>query len=199
MCKKNIKIISVIILLFLVFVLAGCSTADRAFEPNNGKHVYRGNEVIPELDPETFEIIKDEVGGDCGYFVKDDDSLFFESEGKSLEKIKEKNIEPLMTIKIDNARYYKGEKSIYILGPNWGGCGVEFRKIEGVDSKTFQYLGYFYSKDKNYVYNVNQIIEGADPNSFDVLPDKYGYAKDKNRVYKNGNVYVNKDQNEINW
>jgi len=212
----------IIILSFIAVLLMGCSDVGISPEPStkatqdekemndaNGKiklgynytkddnHVYRNDVLIPELDPETFEIIKDDIGGDCGYFIKDEDSLFFENEGKGLKKIEEKNIEPLMTIKIDNARYYKGEKDIYILGPNWGGCIIDFIKIEGVDLKTFQYLGYFYSKDKNHVYNLNEIIEGADKNSFEILPDKHGYAKDKNKVYKHGNVYFDKNQKKI--
>ena len=151
----------------------------------DGEHVYRGDTLIPELDPVTFEVVKDRVGGDCGYFVKDKDSLFFEDDGVALKEIEDRDIQPLDIAEGKNIRYYKGEKSMYILGPNWGGCIVGFSKIEGIDPNTFQYLDGFYAKDRNHIYYLTSVLEGADLDTFEVLPDGR-YAKDENKVYERG-------------
>ena len=54
-----------------------------------------------------------------------------------------------------------------------------------IDSKTIQYLGSNFSKDKNHVYYLNRLLLEADPDTFIVLFS--GYAKDKNNVYLRSN------------
>ncbi len=87
------------------------------------------------------------------------------------------------------------------------------REIKGADPDTFQVLEHAFSKDKNHVYyetekieeNINTSVvkilnkfyfkdnknvylmygkvEGADPDTFELLTDNMGYSKDKNNVY----------------
>lgn len=57
-------------------------------------------------------------------------------------------------------------------------------EIISADVNTFKILDStkMYAKDKNKVYFLGDIIEGADPNSFELLNKPY-YTKDKNYVY----------------
>ena len=53
--------------------------------------------------------------------------------------------------------------------------------VDNADQSSFKQINGEYAKDKNHVFNWNQIIEGADPNTFVYL--EKNYSKDKNRVY----------------
>lgn len=50
-----------------------------------------------------------------------------------------------------------------------------------VDLDTFEPIGLFYSRDKNYVYIDNVIIPWADPDTFKLI--ERNYSRDKNHVY----------------
>ena len=54
-------------------------------------------------------------------------------------------------------------------------------KIQGADPNTFDVLENGYFKDKNSVYFYGNKIKGVDPNTFEIL--EYDYFKDKNNVY----------------
>ena len=57
-------------------------------------------------------------------------------------------------------------------------------KIQGADPNTFDVLENGYFKDKNNVYFYEDKIKGADTKTFESL--KYGYSKDKKNVYYQG-------------
>lgn len=60
-----------------------------------------------------------------------------------------------------------------------------------VDHESFTPLSYEYSKDKNHVYIRSDILEGADPQSFEVVELSEGntsYAKDKNHIFYRGTI-----------
>lgn len=72
--------------------------------------------------------------------------------------------------------------------------------VKGVDADSFECLeanrtetgGWLYGKDKNNVYFGPKMLEGADPDSFEVL--KFGYyAKDKNKAWANGVLLADAD------
>ena len=73
-----------------------------------------------------------------------------------------------------------------------------FGKIfEGADPKTFEVLGYSYSKDKNNVYYYKEKIEEADSETFEITISPYDRlnasheAKDKNHKYHYGKIITN--------
>ena len=81
----------------------------------------------------------------------------------------------------DNNNYFTKNNEIYYFTDNDGLREEEF-KVQGVDVNTFQVIDEIYAKDKNYVYRIGKKMEGADPQSFNVLSNK-AYSKDKFNVY----------------
>ena len=63
--------------------------------------------------------------------------------------------------------------------------------LEGANPKTAELIGFSLLKDDKNVYFEGKILEGADYNTFEVLPN--GDGKDKNRSYE----YLTKD--ELKW
>ncbi|MCH8518432.1 DKNYY domain-containing protein [Candidatus Gracilibacteria bacterium] len=59
----------------------------------------------------------------------------------------------------------------------------EWKKIDGVDTETFRFLGGDYAKDENFVYLGGKKIDGADPETFRFLGSDRKYANDRNFVY----------------
>ncbi|UFX83405.1 DKNYY domain-containing protein [Candidatus Absconditicoccus praedator] len=55
-------------------------------------------------------------------------------------------------------------------------------------------FGRHYSKNFLYVYYEGNMIDGADPISFEVFRENLRYAKDKNNVYYRGEIQEKKDQ-----
>ena len=73
-----------------------------------------------------------------------------------------------------------------------------FGKIfEGADPKTFEVLGYSYSKDKNNVYYYKEKIEETDSETFEITISPYDRlnasheTKDKNHKYHYGKIITN--------
>ncbi len=81
-------------------------------------------------------------------------------------------------------RYDIGKNEVYYKG--WSGSSGYFnRLVEGADPDSFEVLkSKFYGKDKNLVFFRGDKIPGADASSFVSVGDFY--AKDKRRGYYNG-------------
>jgi len=91
---------------------------------------------------------------------------------------------------LSNQYYYKNEGVVFVSGANFFSLGA--REIENSDPESFEVLAYNLAKDKNHVYHNEMIIEGADPNTFDLVSpeeiydEKYKfftYTKDANQVF----------------
>lgn len=68
---------------------------------------------------------------------------------------------------------------------------VNGKLMEGADPNTFELLGNCYEKDKNNVYYCGEIIvKGADSDTFEVMDY---YAKDENHIYDDGEVIADAD------
>jgi len=66
----------------------------------------------------------------------------------------------------------------------------ELKKLPNADAKTFEILGYYVAKDKNYVYYWDEKLNKIDPKTFEVV-EGYGITmfKDKNGIYTFGKNY----------
>ena len=83
-----------------------------------------------------------------------------------------------------NSEYEKRENKVYYKFWSFGQGGWNEKVVENADLKSFSEIkseDNLYGKDKFNVYFENEIIPGADPNTFKHL--KRGYAIDKNRAY----------------
>ncbi|WP_455045910.1 DKNYY domain-containing protein [Leptotrichia trevisanii] len=58
------------------------------------------------------------------------------------------------------------------------------KKLPNADAKTFEILGYYVAKDKNYVYYWDEKLNKIDPKTFEVVEGYYiTMFKDKNGIY----------------
>ena len=64
------------------------------------------------------------------------------------------------------------------------------KKLPNADAKTFEILGYYVAKDKNYVYYWDEKLNKIDPKTFEVV-EGYGITifKDRNGIYTFGKNY----------
>lgn len=90
-------------------------------------------------------------------------------------------------------------KDCEIIGENYakskGLLLYTFKVVKNVDYESFKILNGI-AIDKNYVFHSNQIIEKADPKTFEHL--KIGYSKDKLYVFKNGKILKGADPETFN-
>ncbi len=109
-----------------------------------------------------------------GYVIKANNIFYeYEYDGDiicdSLEGIAD-----IKTFEIINDSHAKDKNNVWF----------EAHIIKGADIKTFTVFlenGYYYSKDKNYVYKNAEALPYAKPNTFEWL--EYKYSKDKYHVY----------------
>ena len=140
-------------------------------------HAYYNGEVIKEVDAATFNLYYDSHDKYC--YAHDKKSLYYKGEvvsGASAAKLeKVAPGDPFSLEKSGQNTYYDGKKL-------------------DLDIKTFQYLGKGVSKDATSVYQGADKIEGADPATFEIIPNSVSQslnvcAKDKNHRYFNGEIY----------
>lgn len=72
---------------------------------------------------------------------------------------------------------------------------TQLRIINDVDIETFEDLGNYYAKDKNYAYFKGRRIIGADAASFTM--NEYGIPSDQNGAYVEGYIIVGADASTI--
>ena len=128
-------------------------------------HVYVGDYIIPDADPNTFELLS-------GCYSKDKNYVYC-TDGK-LRELNPDTVKIIGDYAYDNGIMY-----------------ILFQRIEGIDIDSFEVLKGLYSKDKNSIYYVNKKIENVDMETFESF--KNGYARDKNHVYLLGGIQKDLD------
>ena len=134
-------------------------------------HVYILGQLIPGVDPTTFELLDLEV------FAKDKNNVY--RHGIVLTNVDASTFEYLGSLAKDKNHVYR-QSSKY--------APTTLEIIPEGDADSLKKLEGSYYIDKNNVYWNSQIIQDADPNTFEVYDlDKYNYyAKDKRHVLKQG-------------
>ncbi|UII33526.1 DKNYY domain-containing protein [Fulvivirga ulvae] len=181
---------------------------DQDWSKDDASYFYNYQKV--DVDYQTFEVIN-------GHFAKDKNKVYLL---KSFS-IRESAIDPATAQKVDE-RYIVDKDSIYDFQQYLNGVEVDslvsFKcydsnsinflgenfllfddkvvydgvELPGVDSRSFRVVKNYYSKDKNRVYCGNRVIDGADPESFEVFEHMF-YSKDKYNVYGDGIVIKEAD------
>lgn len=130
------------------------------------KMVYHVAKAIPNSDPKSFEIID-------GNFARDKNTLYLE--WQIVEGANPAGFKYLKKNRI--IMYHTDGKSVF----------NRTKKMVGADLDSWEYIGYFYSKDKNHVYYSGRKVIGADPNTFEESSNKKVFdAQDANHKYKTG-------------
>lgn len=151
------------------------------FEYYYGKdknHVYLDGKILKNADPKTFQFIR-----------KEDYDMIYTKDNKNvfLNDTPIQNAHPETFIIFPNTHYAKDKNFAYYFNT----------QIDGIDGKTFEYLGLGYAKDHNtIVYQGKPIInDQIDVTTFTIITPETSeyidypmignpiYGKDKNSVY----------------
>ena len=143
---------------------------------------------IKDVDVDSFEIIyltwwknwEEQIYSD---YVKDKNKIFYWSLYE-VEELKEVDYNSFL---VTNKWIWLDKNGVYI----WS------KKITGIDTKTFKYLGSGYSKDKDYVYYHGEKVKGADASTFEHLEAEYW--KDKEHLIFVGKVIENSDISSLDF
>ncbi len=142
---------------------------DYATDKNNA---YLDGRIIPQSDGASFKVLRKPYAADRNHVFYNDAVL---SDAPKNFKFIVQNPAPndRETFSTDGAKVFYGAKAIF---------------PETIDAATFAPVGSTrYFKDKNHVYTLEKIIEGADSDTFEVVPGYLEkYAKDKKSVFYDG-------------
>ncbi|PIR57114.1 MAG: hypothetical protein COU72_02665 [Parcubacteria group bacterium CG10_big_fil_rev_8_21_14_0_10_41_35] len=143
------------------------------YAKDNQNIYYEGEIVYPYIDRASFSVISDGSSTDPSYrFLKDKDYVY-SLKGKIVEDADPRTFEMI------TYSYAKDSDSVYYVD----------NLIRGADVVTFTFVkdeNWFLTKDKNYVYQREEKIPDADPDTIALLGgDNYKnlYSKDKNHVF----------------
>jgi DKNYY family len=153
-----------------------------SFEILNGiyskdkNHVYFLKNLIEDADPATIACLNKSDYSYMVYYAKDANNVYFNDQ--TLE-----NSDPnSFTVISPHYGYAKDDKNVY----------EEEELLYWIDAPSFELLGhYYYSKDKDHVYFFNGIVEGADPEEFEIIDVDLSFhgeidGKDENNLYFRG-------------
>ena len=152
----------------------------------NDNKIYYRDEKIENADIMSFKVLNE-------YFAKDKNSVY--SGSRSLGfwkdgKIKDPETFEFLSEKIEYSSFYGKDKyNVYYIEIIQSDClgtdasiRYEIHKIEGINKDKVKFLNKKFIKDDKNIYFKGKILEGADYNTFEVLPN--GDGKDKNQSYE---------------
>ena len=100
-----------------------------------------------------------------------------------------------LLVSCNDHKYLIDDNKVYMIGWNEGNGNYK-RLMKNADANTFQTIQTdsdyetLFGKDKNYVFNEEEIIKDADPKTFEFIG--HYIFKDKNSAYSLGMVYDDK-------
>lgn len=151
---------------------------------NKGKVYYR-DEKIENADIMSFKVLNEDYAKDknhvyCGNEVIDPSPL--------LGKIKNPETFEFLP---NGILYGKDKYNVYYISSTMSNCFDSYyfiHEVKGINKDKVEVLNKWFIKDDKNIYFKGKILEGADYNTFEVLPN--GNGKDKNRSYE----YLTKDE-----
>ena len=127
---------------------------------------YRGK-VIEAADAESFSLFTDVSAS----FSKDKNRVYYE--GKVIDGADAKAFKPLVFENTDYRQFFIDNDNVFLFN----------KKIADVDASSAALVSPNHLKDKSVVYFLDQKIEGADPETFQLVNFDASLSKDKNAVY----------------
>ena len=125
------------------------------------------------------------------FFFKDDESVYITARTADGVEVVD-SADPATFELIENGDYARDANTLYWISYEMGGPYIHI--VEDIDPSTFQVLGNWYTKDAQHVLYSLEVIQGADPVTFDILdimiPSPYGdiypFSRDVNHLYYYG-------------
>ena len=154
----------------------------------NENKIYYQDKKIENADIMSFKVLNEDYAKDknhvyCGNEVIDPSPL--------LGKIKNPETFEFLP---NGILYGKDKYNVYYISSTMSNCFDSYyfiHEVKGINKDKVEVLNDWFIKDDKNIYFKGKILEGADYNTFEVLPN--GDGKDKNRSYE----YLNKD--ELKW
>lgn len=147
-------------------------------------HVYISGKIITKLDAATFQLLKLNESSLDWYIFKDKNGIYILDRDSYLS---EDLFKPLNNIDKDSFKniginYYKDKNHIYYCSNEYSSAVIFLTWVDYSSFKTFPgESAKYHAKDAKHVYYKWNIINQADPNSFQILDFKL--AKDKDSVF----------------
>ena len=181
-------------------------------------NVYYGNEILEGANPKTAELIGSSLLKDDKnvyymgkkienadiisfkvlneYSAKDKNHVYIGNSSIGLwklDKIENPETFEFLSDTINTDSFYGKDKyNVYYINRIFLSCFGTYTwigfKVEGINKDKVEVLNNWFIKDDKNIYFEGKILEGADYNTFEVLPN--GDGKDKNRSYE----YLPKDE-----
>lgn len=131
------------------------------------KSVYRKEELLPNADPNSFEVIDEKI------YSKDKNNVYWYAERIS-------NADP-SSFQIIDIEYSKDKKHVFF----------KAETIQSANPETFERIYEYFSKDKENVFYNDKILSKADPATFEKIT--YSMWKDKQYVFYFDSILPNAD------
>jgi hypothetical protein len=167
-------------------------------------HVYTEKKIIEDADPATFKVIP----GHNEIYAKDKTGVFYDAvrikdcDGAAFQILESnysrdgRNAFWKATKISDDAPNFKAFPGTTLTAYAKDGKNVFWcdKKLDKADPRTFVGLSYYYGKDKNNVWfgvsaqDLPEIVEKADPASFEIDEGDPFNAKDKNNYFESGRI-----------
>ena len=149
-------------------------------------NVIMSPKILKNVDKQTFQLIGGGYSKDKNSVYSGSRSLGFWKDGK----IKDPETFEFLSEKIEYSSFYGKDKyNVYYIEIIQSDClgtdasiSYEIHKIEGINKDKVKFLNKKFIKDDKNIYFKGKILEGADYNTFEVLPN--GDGKDKNQSYE---------------
>ena len=151
----------------------------------NENKIYYQDKKIENADIMSFKVLNEDYAKDknhvyCGNEVIDPSPL--------LGKIKNPETFEFLS---NGILYGKDKYNVYYISSTMSNCFDSYyfiHEVKGINKDKVEVLNKWFIKDDKNIYFKGKILEGADYNTFEVLPN--GDGKDKNRSYE----YLTKDE-----
>ena len=151
----------------------------------NENKIYYQDKKIENADIMSFKVLNEDYAKDknhvyCGNEVIDPSPL--------LGKIKNPETFEFLS---NGILYGKDKYNVYYISSTMSNCFDSYyfiHEVKGINKDKVEVLNKWFIKDDKNIYFKGKILEGADYNTFEVLPN--GNGKDKNRSYE----YLTKDK-----
>ena len=150
----------------------------------NENKIYYRDKKIENADIMSFKVLNEDYAKDKNHVYDGNESI-----GRGIKD--PKTFEFLPNGIINATLYGKDKYNVYYIKNKMLNCfdsSYFIYEVEGINRDKVEVLNKWFIKDDKNIYFKGKILEGADYNTFEVLPN--GNGKDKNRSYE----YLTKDE-----
>ncbi|WP_369710709.1 DKNYY domain-containing protein [Leptotrichia sp. HSP-334] len=148
----------------------------------NDNKIYYRDKKIENADIMSFKVLNENYAKDKNYVYSGNEAIYPLLSGKIKDP---KTFEFLPNGIINATLYGKDKYNVYYIENKMINCFDSYYfiyEVKGINKDKVEVLNKWFIKDDKNIYFKGKILEGADYNKFEMLPN--GNGKDKNQSYK---------------